>query len=288
MQIYDSLSSKFIRFIPSLYWTQYSMKARQNGIDQLFFVISFDCDTPEDIIAAEKLSPWLKENNIKITFAVPGKQLLEGKRVFQNFAKQGAEFINHGALPHTEWRNGRYWSTTFYREMPIRKVIEDIKKGHELLSNIIETPVTGFRAPHFGLFEKPSELALIHETIEELGYRFSTSTTPIYAFQYGPLWKTGSIWEIPLSGSYQHPLSVFDSWSHIESPYSPKIKDEYGDIFIQTIDQLLAMNITGVLNYYVDPAHVANSDAFYRAMKRVMDKGIPSCHYSDLINLTGN
>ncbi len=275
----------FFRCFPQLYWMRIASHAKRLGIDRLYLILSFDSDTSEDIPASEKIFRWLRSHDIKATFAVPGVQLREGRKVYQRLADEGAEFINHGALPHTEWREGRYWSITFYRDLPEKEVVNDIREGHKIVRDVTGKTPLGFRAPHFGLFERSRELKLIHRTAKDLGYRFTTTTTPAYSLKHGPLWRSDGVWEIPLSGSYKYPLSVFDSWSNVISPYQPVIKNEYHDMFLQTLNWFTKMGLPGILNYFVDPAHVGNSDLFYKCMNVIVDRKIPSIHYSEVLDL---
>ncbi len=264
---------------------EYSRLARAQGFDRLYVILSFDCDTPEDIPAAEQLDAWLRARNIPATYAVPGAMLQQGSEVYRRIADTGAEFINHGALPHAEWRDGRYWSVTFYHEMSPAEVRADIRRGHEIVQQVVGKTPVGFRAPHFGLFQLPEQRTILYSALRELHYQYSTSTMPELAYQSGPVIDVNGLCEIPLSGSYASPLQILDSWGHVESPFHPVAKDEYADLFIQTVERLLALNVCGVLNYYVDPAHVQLSPAFYRAMEFLIERNVPSIQYGQLLEI---
>lgn len=266
-----------------LYWPSYARQARRLGLDRLYLILSFDCDTPQDAEAATRLDPWLRERGIKATYAVPGETLQQGAASYHRLAADGAEFINHGALPHTEWRGGRYWSITFYHAMSPQDVAADIRRGHHIVADVIGRPPVGFRAPHFGLFQRPAQLRLQYDTLRELGYHYSTSTMPRFAMRRGPVFDVGGLWEIPLSGTYRQPFRVFDSWSYLRSPQDRVLKGQYSRAFIHTVDRLLARRIPGVLNYYVDPAHVVESAAFRQAIEHVVTRQIPTLHYTELL-----
>lgn len=263
----------------------YDRLARAQGFTRLCVLLSFDCDTPEDIDAAEKLDAWLSARGLKATYAVPGAQLQQGAAVFRRIADAGADFINHGARPHTEWHDGRYWSITFYHEMPPDQVLADIRDGHAICVDILGKTPIGFRAPHFGNLQTEEQRAMIYAALRELGYRFSSSTAPELALRQGPLIDMGGFYEIPLSGSYAAPLSVLDSWSCVESPYHPVIKQDYADLFIETVRRLLALNVAGLLNYYVDPAHVQTSKAFYQAMEYLIVNGVPAIEFGQALDM---
>jgi hypothetical protein len=271
---------------PVLFWKPYAQKARAAGLDKLYLILSFDCDANEDIEAAGELDEWLRVRGVKATYAVPGTQLEVGASVYRGIAANGSEFLNHGYLPHTEWREGRYHSRTFYDRMSAFEVVEDIKRGHETVRTIIGAKPMGFRAPHFGCFQSEPQLALQYATLKKLGYRYSTSTLPKFAFRAGPVWDAGGIAEIPLTGSLRFPFVILDSWTYLESYYQPVVKKKYADLFVETLEGLLAMDIPGVLNIYVDPAHVSKSGHFRGAIEKSLELGVTSLSYGELLGKT--
>lgn len=273
------------RFFPKVFWRHYNRLSCRLGLRRLYLILSFDCDTREDIKAADEVDAWMCKHRIKRTYAVPGEQLKRGAKVYHRLAEDGADFINHGALPHAEWRENRYWSINFYNQMSYEEVSKDIRLGHEMVRQVTGRPPTGFRAPHFGLFQKPEQLKWLHNILKELGYRYSTSTLPKFGLYHGPVWNKGGLWEVPLSGSYRSFLTLLDSWGYVASPYQPVVQDEYTKIFIQTVEQLLGLGVSGVLNYYVDPSHVYKSGAFFRALEYVVERQLPTLNYEELLDL---
>jgi hypothetical protein len=271
---------------PSLFWKPYGRMAAAAGLDRLYLILSFDCDAKEDIDAAAELDDWLRVRGVKATYAVPGTQLEQGASVYREIASKGSEFLNHGYLPHTEWREGRYFSRTFYDRMAESEVVDDINRGHETVGRIIGTRPQGFRAPHFGCFQSESQLSLQYSTLKALGYRYSTSTLPRVAYRHGPVREVGGIVEVPLTGSFRFPFIILDSWTYLESYYQPVVKRQYADLFIQTAASLAEMGIPGVLNVYVDPAHVHKSEHFRNAIERTLDLGVRSLDYGELLDLT--
>ncbi len=267
---------------PGFFWRQYASQARRQGFKRLYLVLSFDCDTPEDIQAAAPLDDWLRQHGFKTTYAVPGAQLQQGAAVYRQLADSGAEFINHGARPHTVWNGERYQSDTFYARMTPEEVVADIRSGHEIVSQVTGRPPLGFRAPHFGLLGQP-ELEIIYATLRSLDYRFATTTGPRYGIWHGPRWRTHDLLEFPLTGSYASPFILLDSFRHIVSRSQRVVKDSYAASLTATVEQLLAHHIPGLLNIYVDPSMVAPNQAFYRAFERIQTLGIPSLHYRDLL-----
>lgn len=264
-------------------WRQYDQLARAQGLDRLYLLLSFDCDTPEDIAAAAELDHWLAGLGLRRTYAVPGEQLIQGAETYRRLAESGADFINHGQRPHTEFRDGCYRSVTFYNEMTPEEVAQDIRLGHQTCLEVLGRPPRGFRAPHFGYYQKPDQREVLYHELRNLGYEFSSSTVPQLAFQQGPLIDVGELFEIPLSGSIGAPYSLLDSWNHVVSPEHPTVTDQYGELFVQTVDGLLNMDVAGILNYYVDPAHVRGTATFDRVIRYAVERELSSLGFSELL-----
>jgi hypothetical protein len=265
---------------------RYEKMTRALGFEHLYVLLSFDCDTFEDISAAQQLHEMCKGRGIKNTFAVPGTQLLEGANIYSSIAKSGAQFINHGYSPHAEWREGRYWPMTFYHEMSAESIIEDIQLGDKTCKQVLGISPTVFRPPHFGCIQKPEQWELIYQTIRKLDYRFSSSTLPELALESGPIIDMGNdIFEIPLSGAYETPDILLDSWSFVESPYNPVVKPEFAFSIINTIVNLGKLGFCGILNYYMDPAHVIHSQPFIGVLDYLKGNHIPTIDFNDISEL---
>lgn len=286
MRYINTAKNFFYRISPRLFWDVYGSKARELGIDSVCLILSYDCDTPEDISASKELFAWLNSRKIPATFAVPGAQLKLGAGEYRDLKKSGAIFINHGGANHTEWRSRRYWSTTFYDQMPATNVINDIRSGHEIFTEVFGEKPKGFRAPHFGHFQKDRQLALIYETLHHLGgYQFATTTVPVAALQNGPVYKTNSLYEIPVLGSYNWPLRIFDSWGHRRDKLSRQVKNSYAMEFTDTVKTLSRAKIPALLNYYADPSHVAANQAYYRTLDFALEAGAVFLDYASLLEL---
>jgi hypothetical protein len=272
-------------YFPRWVWRQYGRKAERLGLEGIHLILSFDCDTPEDIDAAGDLDDFLCQQGIKRTYAVPGPLLEQGADIFRPLAEKGADFINHGAMPHTEWRGKRYWSVNFYHDLSSEEVLEDIRLGHKMVERVTGRAPRGFRAPHFGQFQATGQLDLLHNTLNKLNYRYSTSTVPKFGFQHGPVWKEGRLYEIPSSGSYRSFFTLFDSWNYVISPEQPVVGEGFGEIFVETMTQLVTMGVSGVLNYYLDPSHISKSESFFGAIDYVVRHRIPTLQFEELLDL---
>lgn len=271
---------------PGWFWRRYADRARALGIDALYLVLSFDCDTPDDAAAAEVVFDRLDPLGIGVTLAVPGELLRASAPTYRRLAERGARFMNHGALPHAALRDGRYWSITFYAQMTPAEVARDIEEGDRIVREVIGPP-KGFRAPHFGLFQGSEQLSLIHRVCGSLGYSYASTTVPSFAFRRGPIASVDGLVEVPVSGTSRHPLTILDSWGHLSSPYDLELLPAYGSKLRATVDDLLKLGIPGVLNYYVDPVHVHGSEVFYSALEHALARGLRPLLLEDVPSLAG-
>lgn len=279
------LIDRFGRTFPQKIWMDYSRQAVRQGFDRLYLLLSFDCDTPDDALAAEMLDAVLHQHGIQRSYAVPGSMLETNPSIYKKIAASGAEFLNHGYLPHTQLQDGVYRSTTFYAAMGSGEVVQDIQKGHQLVTTLIGKKPAGFRAPHFGKIPLNMQKEIIRPVLHDLGEYYSTQTTPLDAMKYGPVWWENNWPEFPLSGSTSAPYSILDSFSYLKNPAERKVTPRYSAILNQTIRQLQEWRICGLLNIYVDPSHVVDDPGFMEAIRMVCDLGISSLTYTQSLEI---
>lgn len=279
------LKDRLGRIFPAYFWKRYDSLARQQGFDRLYLLLSFDCDTPEDALTASTLDEWLYDHSIQRSYAVPGCMLAANPAIYQAIAAKGAEFLNHGYLPHTQMVDGVFRSTTFYAEMEPAAVEEDVRKGHETVCKILGRKPAGFRAPHFGLISLNQKEENIQPVLRDIGEYYSSHTTPFEAIQYGPVWWKNNWPEFPVCGSTVAPFSILDSFTYLQSPAIRKVTTQFSAVLKQTIRQLHEWQVYGLLNIYVDPSHVAEDAGFLEAMQLTRDLGIPSLTYTQSLEI---
>lgn len=260
------------KLFPRRYWQRVSDLARVQGLTKTHFILSFDCDTEQDIAVVERLNLRLRELGICPVFVVPGELLLHGRDVYRNIAATGGEFLNHGYKIHTVFNPtiGSYKSTYFYDSRDLAAVRRDIERGHESYVEVLGKEPLGFRTPHFGTFQKREEIDFIHRTLSRLGYQFSSSTVPLAAFKGGPLVRgTQGVVEIPLTGCFHYPHLLLDSWAFRNAPDRRFPEGQYLEEVEALIDFFDGGTKPGLINLYVDPGPVAEWDIFFQAMKRL-------------------
>jgi hypothetical protein len=243
---------------------RYRQLAERGGFRALYLVLSFDCDTREDAEAALSVQEKLARLEVPAVFAVPGVLLTKSPDIYRQIASAGGEFINHGFHDHTHFDKtlGRYVSIWFYNDLPFDRIRTDIIEGDRAIRETLGVTPMGFRAPHFGTFQKPAQLHFQHEVLTELGYRFSTSTLPIYAYRFGPAFRQFGLIELPLSGMGSMPLRILDSWTCFDAPGRRFEPDDYAREGRAAADNFSALGV-GLLNYYVDPAHISRRSEFF-------------------------
>jgi hypothetical protein len=248
---------------------RYARLARAVPLTHPYFVLSFDCDTMDDIEVVEAMHARLVAMGIHPVYAVPGQLLERGASVYQRIRDAGGEFINHGYTEHTYFdvTAGRQASCFFYDQLPRETVRDDVERGDQCLRDVLGITPRGFRAPHFGTFQNPEQLSFLHGVLQGLGYAFSSSSSPLYGFRYGPAFRRFGILEFPVTGMWRNPLTILDSWGCFEAPdrvLSPSDYEEQGER-VGTVYRRLG---AGILNLYSDPLHIHDEETFFRAVQR--------------------
>lgn len=254
------------------------------GVDRLYLLLTFDCDTDGDIDVAAAFDADLRRRGIAAGYAVPGSQLHKGAEVWRRVAEHGAEFLNHGGRAHAEFRDGRYWPITFYEQLSTDDVVADITLGDRIVRDVTGATPTGFRAPHFGSFQAPEQLDLVYRTVAALDYRYCSTTTPALALERGPIVAAGhGIAELPTFGSYRNPTTLLDSWTYLTDRVHYTLGETYHELFAETVVEMSERRIPGLLTYYCDPSHVAGQRPFEKALDVIAKYGVPSLHGRDAV-----
>jgi hypothetical protein len=269
------------KYFPDYLWARYLKQC--GSIKKTVFLLSFDCDTELDIEVLPEVVAKLQEIGIKPVLAVPGELIEKGQDVYKQFAASGIEFINHGYVQHTHLQLPEriYRSNFFYHKLSREQISQDINKGHEAICKYLEITPTGFRTPHFGSFQKSSELQFLWKLLENMGYEFSSSTTPRGGIKKGPLWKE-RILELPVTGCPSWPTKVLDSWGFGFAPMRSVEKADY----ISQIEKLLKDVEAGrniVINIYADPSQVYDWPEFFAALEKLAPYNVGS--FKDLIDI---
>lgn len=257
-------------------WARYVEHARAAGVDRLYLLLTFDCDTDLDIDVVGELDRELRSRGIKAGYAVPGAQLRKSPGTWRRVAEGGAEFLNHGDRAHAEFRDGRYWPVTFYDKMTAAEVVADVQAGDRTVREIAGVAPVGFRAPHFGSFQSAEQLDLLYQTVKPLGYTYCSTTTPALALTRGPVVRMDGMVELPTLGSYRNPTTLLDSWTYLTDRTHYALGDTYAELFIETIERMSAERLPAILTYYADPSHVTGQKPFTAVLDAIVAAGVPS------------
>lgn len=262
---------------------RYSSLCQAAGVDRVYLLLTFDCDTDQDIAAAREIDIDLRRRGIRAGYAVPGVQLERGAETWRQIGEAGAEFLNHGSQAHAEYRDDRYWPVTFYNEMSEAEVLDDIRKGHQTVVDVFGSGPEGFRAPHFGSFQSPEQLEFLYSSLRPLGYRYCSTTIPSLGLARGPVVGVHDLVELPTTGSYRYPTTLLDSWTYLTDRQHYHLSDEYFELFDETVRRLTEDQLPAILTYYVDPAHVLGQRPFERALDTIAALNIPTLQGREVI-----
>ena len=103
---------------------------------------------------------------------------------------------------------------------------------------------------------------VLYETLKNLDYDYSFSTTPIFSLLKKPIFNEMNITEIPCNAYLDNPLQIIDSWSsNVDFKITPKVMLEgiKSYLFFMKENKLL-------LNIYFDPADIINNKEFFKVI----------------------
>jgi peptidoglycan/xylan/chitin deacetylase (PgdA/CDA1 family) len=268
-------------------YLDYSKPLIEYRITEQYLVVSFDCDTPDDARAAGAIAEWFRERGIPAVFAVPGRSIEGAEAAYTSIAKSGFEFLNHGYAEHAAYdvERERYYSITFYDKMAAEQIRQDIIDGDTCIRRYLGLTPLGFRAPHFGSFQKKEQLEIIYTTLSKLGYSYATTTMPEYGLRKGALFQAyNGIIEFPLTGTYDNPHVILDSWQFLAAPQRVYTADDYVNQFRKMVDFFSGRDLPCILNYYVDPIHVIDFEGFFGCVEYALQRGLKAATYSQILS----
>jgi len=262
------------------------------GFEKIYFTLSFDCDTSQDAAVVCKVIDRLRSLRVTPTFAVPAELLEENKAQYTIVRDAGCPFINHGYQRHTEYDSstGAYVGTLFYHDVPRDKVRSDIIRAHDYLTNFLGNAPTGFRSPHFGTFQNLDQRTWLHQTLGEFGYRYSSSTLPVFAFEYGPIFKVNgrngiSVLEIPVTGGISNPFRILDTWKYFVLEKNNAGPQQFLAEIRGLVEFYQSRNLPGYINIYGDPSQIHEAEEFFQAIAVLAQNGT-SATFDEIIAKT--
>ncbi len=264
--MFQNLTILFFKFLIKLRKSIYSQNLKdwcKKNLDDSIFIISFDFETQRDIKTIKQLTRQLNFSKIKPFYAIPGELIENNIQVLKSLSNDFT-FVNHGYRVHTKYcqKEKKNFSTLLYSTLKKNDIIYDIEKAHEVIRNNFGIDCKLFRAPHFGEFCEKSDMNIVYETLRNLDYKFSFSTTPIYSLLKNPIFNEMDITEIPCNAYLDNPLQIIDSWSsNVDLSITPKIMLEgiKSYLFFMKENKML-------LNIYFDPTDVVDNKEFFNVI----------------------
>lgn len=251
---------------------RYARLCKKSRLEGSVLLLSFDCDNDEDIEALGRISGFLNSHGARATFAVPGEVLLAGQEQFSRLHEAGHEFIGHGYRKHSNIVEGKYISTLYYHKLNDQELREDITKGNETLRELLGSYPMGFRIPHFGHSNDDFELNRVYKVLRDCTICYSSSALPWRGLTKGPIYRSASsLYELPVSGTFDNPLAVFDTYSFGFHPRNDKNYRDYLEDVKKSVNFYSGRAVC--LNIYCDPSQAVQMDEWFEAMEYAISKG---------------
>ncbi|MHC9539563.1 MAG: polysaccharide deacetylase family protein [Vulcanimicrobiota bacterium] len=246
-------------------------------------LLSFDCDTDDDMKALPELTRLLTYFGFSASFALCGELARSYERQTRDLIAQGYEIVNHGYSRHcAPGRNGAWESSLSYRNLTDDSIRREILDCHRMFSTVFKAQPRGFRTPHFGTFQKTEDLERIYAVLSSLGYTYSTSTCG-FAYPYA-FHQNKRLFEIPLTPCPWHDRTPFDSWHIIKAPGREHRSSDLWKLFSSMVKWLEQDVKRFVINLYFDPSHVLGEpETFNRFLGICRERKLTSLSYSDFL-----
>lgn len=235
------------------------MLAEFDGVDidwngrRSCFLLSFDCDFPEDAQALPGIAEMLRERGLKASFACVGRWVEEYPEAHSAVLSTGCELFNH-SYSHPELVNSPSHFVSSRTDLNPRRwsdlsrvdKIEEVRRCQEVVQGKLGYRMQGFRVPHFGNV-RPGE---IHGLLGELGLMYSSSQLSPSCPHFGVPFLNEGVLEIPVTSCPRHPFSSFDSW-HALYAHGGWHRLDFFEVLQRQVEASAIHG--GLTNIYLDP-----------------------------------
>ncbi|MDY6863108.1 MAG: polysaccharide deacetylase family protein [Thermodesulfobacteriota bacterium] len=263
IRVHNPFLKAFIQFaLPGLFSVFESFyinnKIKWNG-KRGCFLLSFDCDFPEDVFVLPEIVDILAKNKIKGSFACVGRWVNDYPDEHRVLIDNGFEIINH-TYSHPELINSKKFKSVRddlnprkWEELSLNEKEKEIILCNEVVLKKLGHKINGFRAPHFGLIKMEN----IYPILEKEKFIYSSSTTSINSSSLGFPFHIGKTLEIPLTNCIKHPFSVFDTW-HSFYARGGWHRNNFLNIFEELLKRCHSKCL--LINVYLDPKDIRHFD----------------------------
>lgn len=146
------------------------------------------CTTKRVVKNVEKLLQIFNHHQIKATFFVLGRVAEDFPELIREIHRQRHEIASHG-----------YAHKLVYKQSK-EEFKEDLRKSIDIIENIIEEKVLGYRAPYFSITE---DVLWVLEILKQEGLKYDASIFPLKRKLYG----VKDIGQININGIIEFPAS---------------------------------------------------------------------------------
>ena len=209
-------------------------------------------------------------------FAIIGRFVETFPDIHKRMVDEGHELINH-TYNHPD--NPHWAPDSYFNLLTTDEQRQEIEMCHEVVFKKTAFTMRGYRSPHFGNLHTNE----VYDILAQLGYSYSSSVSLQYSKSYGePYLEASGITEIPVGGSLNYPLAVFDSWNTLRKKNCFfKTDKQFLDEFDLTIKSL--EKSCGYLTHYFDPYDLP-SKKFSKMLDSLTTSDVKVVTYSELLD----
>lgn len=244
------------------------------GLKLATYVLSFDLDYKEDVLAIPRLLKILRRSAVPASFACVGKWVERYPDIHKAIVKHGHEIMNH---TYSHPNNPQLSPTVFFNRLSPPQQKQEIKRCHTICERILDYQPIGFRTPHFGALHTAS----VYPLLDALGYRYSSSVSAFRSPTYGLPYRIGPIFEIPLGCCIRNPAQLLDSWSRIAPDAFFHSDAQFLSEFREIIASVRKTDI--FTTHYFDPRMVVENGLLEKMCTYLKEAGLELTTYRQFL-----
>jgi peptidoglycan-N-acetylglucosamine deacetylase len=231
--------------------------------------LSFDNDYASDSESAAVILPLLLRYQITVTWAAVGLWVEKYRDLYSRLLEAGHELMNH-SWSHPDNSELRPKDRRKFDELNDQEIEEEIRRSHEACLSSLGYRMRGFRAPHFRVHPRTTEI------LRSLNYDYVSNEHALYSPMMGlPYPRQEGLTEVPLSFIPRRPGRIFETYRIFRSP-DGLYADE--SVFYRDFNQVLHHTaVYGLITcLYLDPCDVRcfTNPPFEEYLKRLRESGV--------------
>src|SRR3989442_5455470 len=239
------------------------------------FVLSFDCESAEDLRALPSVLDTLKQHDTRASFACIGRLLEKYPEEHREIAARGHEILNH---TYTHAGASLLTARNSFRHLPYFQLREELATCSDSAERVLGFRPHGFRAPHFAV----SWRADMYTAAADLSLKYSSSCLETQLPHGCTPVRLGEIMEIPVCTCPDHPFLALDSFHAMRSrlfrhPNETRFAESVGFV----LKEVASSGTFGSI--YLDPRDAVEAKMLETLLSNVGESEVRTLTYAEVV-----